>query len=110
MNLTNEQLKLLKEVVDSLIDYSNAAIIKNNFIKSFNQHTVNNRLYGSYKLAGAKSFRLTSSNPNLLNIPSTGSIYTKPIKECFRAEEGKIFYIVDLAALTLTSHLEYYKS
>lgn len=36
---------------------------------------------------------------NLLNLPATGSIYAKPIKRCFQAKEGWIFYIVDLAAL-----------
>lgn len=97
--MKNYNKKDILMIVNALLDYSNTAIIKNNFIKNFKLATVNNRLYGHYNITGTQSWRLSSNRPNLLNLPSTGSIYAKPVKRCFKAYDDHIFCMIDFSAL-----------
>ena len=56
-------------------------------------------LHGSFNLGGTRSGRLSSSNPNLTNIPSTGTKYAKHIKQCFSAPKGWVMVGADFTAL-----------
>ena len=98
LNQTDDDM--LKEAIQAMIDISYAGIVRNNFVEAFYNYTYEGRIYGNVKLFGSKAFRITSSEPNLLNMPSTGSIYAKPIKKLLvSSDKDHVIYQVDLSAL-----------
>ncbi len=95
-----EQAKILK----LLISITEVDIIINTFLKAFLDKTIKKSdniyyLHGNFNLGGTVSGRLSSSKINLQNLPSTGSIYAKHIKECFVAPAGWIFTGADFNSL-----------
>ena len=76
------------KVIEHLIELAEVAIILNTFIPAFKENSINKDgwwwLHGSFNLGGTKSGRLSSSGPNLMNTPATGTKYAKTIKECFQ--------------------------
>ncbi len=89
----------IKDLTQIFIDHSMSKIIRSNFLAAFDTFVVDGRLHGNYRLGGAKSMRYTSNSPNMLNMPSTGSIYATPLKKCFVAQPGFIIATADFAAL-----------
>lgn len=101
INHTNEPS--YKKLLESLIGYGKVTKILNTFIPAFEQALSKDSsdivwLHGSFNLGGTVSGRLSSSDPNLQNIPA-GSTYAKLIKECFVGPEGWLFAGADFNSL-----------
>lgn len=86
-----------------LIDYKAVGKIVSTFLPPMEQSPSdkngNHFLFGNFNLGGTVSGRLSSSNPNLQNIPATGTKYAKVIKECFKAPKGWVFVGLDFDSL-----------
>jgi len=99
-----EVLKFL----DILIEYKASAIILSTFLPAFLKAAQGPDgwwyLFGNFRLGGTVSSRLSSNNPNLQNIPSSGSTAVKQrlakmIKECFEPPDGWLFVGLDFDSL-----------
>lgn len=76
------------ELINHIIELHDADKILTTFIPAFKNNSINkdgwNYLHGNFNLGGTVSGRLSSSEPNLTNIPSGGTQYGKAVKQCFQ--------------------------
>ena len=91
------------KLLENIAELHKASKILEAFVPAFLDRTcVKNgwhHLMGSFNLGGTVSGRLSSSGPNLTNIPATGSDYAKMVKECFEPPPGWIFCGADFSSL-----------
>jgi DNA polymerase-1 len=92
-----------KALLSALISHGKVAKILSTFIPAFEGAIVKAKdgivwLHGSFNLGGTVSGRLSSSDPNLQNIPA-GSIFGKLIKSLFMGPPGWLFCGADFNSL-----------
>lgn len=89
--------------LDALLDYKDVDKILSTFIPALESAVQGPDgwyyLFGNFNLGGTVSGRLSSSNPNLQNLPSSGTKYAKILKECFVAPPGYLFCGLDFDSL-----------
>lgn len=89
-------------LLQALIGQAKVDKILTTFIPAFEKGIVKDNgyiyLHGSFNLGGTISGRLSSSKPNMQNLPSN-SKYGKLIKSCFSAPKGWIMVGADFASL-----------
>ena len=91
-----------KELLQALIDYSAVTKIIQAFMPAFENGILKadgmRYLHGVFNIGGTVSGRLSSSDPNMQNLPA-GSAYGKLIKELFMGPPGWIFAGADFNSL-----------
>ena len=99
---TNDQD--IKNLLQAFIDYVDVVKINTTFMPNFlscpyDEELKWHFLFGSLHLGGTVSGRLSSSSPNLQQLPSTGSKYANAIKSFIKAPPGWIYCGLDYASL-----------
>lgn len=102
--MDREEAKEVLALLEHLKGLTEVDKITSTFIYAFENYSFKHGfdswcLHGNYKLGGTKSGRLSSSNPNLQQIPSTGTRYAKHIKRCFRPPNGWLLVGADFSSL-----------
>lgn len=101
-NHTKDTMTL--DLLSAIIGYSKVQKILNTFITAFEQAISHDDgastvyLHGSFNIGSTVSGRLSSSNPNLQNLPAN-SLYGKLIKSCFQPDNRELFVGADFNAL-----------
>lgn len=92
-----------KALLAALLDHSSVAKLLTGFIPALLDAAPGpdgwHYLFGNFNLGGTISGRLSSSDPNLQNLPSGRTQFGNLIKSCFEAPPGWIFCGVDFASL-----------
>lgn len=100
--LTVEEHQHYKDVIQHIRGYLGVDKILGTFIPAFKEAQLGkdgiHYLFGGFNLGGTKSGRLSSSKPNLQNLPS-GSTYAKIVKRMFRGNSDWLFAGADYNAL-----------
>ena len=100
--LANAKCEEHKKLVQAFLDVAQASKILTTFIPAFENAQElpdgSYRMYGNFKLGGTISLRLSSSHPNLQNLPS-GSNFGKLIKACIVSTNTWVFTGIDYDSL-----------
>lgn len=93
----------IEEFLRALVDYKSVETILSNFVPKFLEAKEGpdgwHYLFGNFNIGGTVSGRMSSSGPNLQNLPSSGTRWAKDVKRCFKAPPGYLFIGLDFASL-----------
>ena len=90
-----EVLELLaptKPDIKALLDYRANYKLAHSYFPSYREMAINSRIHCSFNLNGARTGRLSCSDPNLMQVPPV-------LKAVFEAAEGNVLVSQDLSAI-----------
>jgi DNA polymerase-1 len=90
-------------LIKHFMELRDASKMLTTFLPAFENFTIEKDgweyLHGCFNMGGTLSGRQSSSDPNLTNLPSGGTQYAAPVKECFKPPPGWLMLGADFAAL-----------
>jgi DNA polymerase-1 len=91
-----------KVIARKVLDWRQLAKLKSTYTDALQQqiHPATGRVHTSYSLSGAQTGRLSSTDPNLQNIPIRTEI-GRQIREAFVAEPGNVLLAADYSQIEL---------
>ncbi len=97
-----EELRGQHEIPGKIIEYREIAKLKSTYVDALPKliHPETRRLHTSFNQTGTATGRLSSSDPNLQNIPVRSEL-GREIRAAFAAEKGKILLSADYSQIEL---------
>lgn len=88
-------------VIDKLLEYRELSKLRSTYTNALPSFIdSNSRIHSRFSLTATVSGRLSSSDPNLQNIPAHGT-YGNEIRKCFVPKEGYKFIVADYSQIEL---------
>lgn len=94
------EIRSYHEIVPLVEEYRSLSKLKSSFIDGLSSSIIDGKIHTTYNQALTRTGRLSSSNPNLQNIPIRDD-YAKMIRKAFRPEEGSLLLSADYSQIEL---------
>jgi DNA polymerase-1 len=98
-----EKMKGLHPIIDMILDYRELSKLQSTYVKALPELVSKKdyRLHTSYNQTITATGRISSSNPNLQNIPASSSGYAAEIRKGFLAAPGTKLVSIDYSQIEL---------
>ena len=98
-----EKIRDQHKIIQPLLDYRELAKLRSTYVDALPPlvDPVTGRIHADFNQTVTATGRLSSSNPNLQNIPTAGTEYGKKVRDSFVAENGYVLLAADYSQIEL---------